>query len=75
MISFKLTFLFPFSDNQATGSTTAKATAPGARPKGSVIDLTEDDDDVQGKVLPFQQNTFICFATRNLIGIVLKLIL
>ncbi|XP_036951588.1 activating transcription factor 7-interacting protein 1 isoform X5 [Acanthopagrus latus] len=35
------------TDNQATGSTTAKATAPGARPKGSVIDLTEDDDDVQ----------------------------
>ncbi|XP_073324165.1 activating transcription factor 7-interacting protein 1 isoform X2 [Pagrus major] len=35
------------TDNQATGSTPAKATAPGARPKGSVIDLTEDDDDVQ----------------------------
>ncbi|XP_034543034.1 activating transcription factor 7-interacting protein 1 isoform X9 [Notolabrus celidotus] len=31
------------TDNQATGSTTSKA----ARPKGSVIDLTEDDDDVQ----------------------------
>ncbi|XP_071392787.1 activating transcription factor 7-interacting protein 1 [Centroberyx affinis] len=35
------------TDNQATGSTPAKAAAPGARPKGSVIDLTEDDDDVQ----------------------------
>ncbi|XP_076026426.1 activating transcription factor 7-interacting protein 1 isoform X2 [Genypterus blacodes] len=36
------------TDNQATGSTPAKPTAPGPRPKGSVIDLTEDDDDVQG---------------------------
>uniref|UniRef100_UPI0037E7B4CF activating transcription factor 7-interacting protein 1 isoform X2 n=1 Tax=Semicossyphus pulcher TaxID=241346 RepID=UPI0037E7B4CF len=35
------------TDNQATGSTPSKAAAPGARPKGSVIDLTEDDDDVQ----------------------------
>ncbi|KAF7665088.1 hypothetical protein LDENG_00154510 [Lucifuga dentata] len=35
------------TDNQATGSTPTKAAAPGLRPKGSVIDLTEDDDDVQ----------------------------
>ncbi|XP_070834331.1 activating transcription factor 7-interacting protein 1 isoform X4 [Chaetodon trifascialis] len=35
------------TDNQATGSTPTKAAAPAARPKGSVIDLTEDDDDVQ----------------------------
>ncbi|XP_070711299.1 activating transcription factor 7-interacting protein 1 isoform X2 [Pempheris klunzingeri] len=35
------------TDNQAAGSTSSKAAAPGARPKGSVIDLTEDDDDVQ----------------------------
>ncbi|XP_068583020.1 activating transcription factor 7-interacting protein 1 isoform X2 [Cebidichthys violaceus] len=35
------------TDNQATGSTPSKAAAPGGRPKGSVIDLTEDDDDVQ----------------------------
>ncbi|KAM3623386.1 uncharacterized protein V6R79_010520 [Siganus canaliculatus] len=35
------------TDNQASGSTASKAAAPGARPKGSVIDLTEDDDDVQ----------------------------
>ncbi|XP_038569546.1 activating transcription factor 7-interacting protein 1 isoform X1 [Micropterus salmoides] len=35
------------TDNQATGSTLPKAAAPVARPKGSVIDLTEDDDDVQ----------------------------
>ncbi|XP_035515548.1 activating transcription factor 7-interacting protein 1 isoform X2 [Morone saxatilis] len=35
------------TDNQATGSTPSKAGAPAARPKGSVIDLTEDDDDVQ----------------------------
>ncbi|XP_040891824.1 activating transcription factor 7-interacting protein 1 isoform X2 [Toxotes jaculatrix] len=33
------------TDNQATGSTLSKSAAP--RPKGSVIDLTEDDDDVQ----------------------------
>lgn len=36
-------------DNQAAGSTPTKATAAAMRPKGSVIDLTEDDDDVQGK--------------------------
>ncbi|TMS23979.1 Activating transcription factor 7-interacting protein 1 [Larimichthys crocea] len=35
------------TDNQAASSTPSKAAAPGARPKGSVIDLTEDDDDVQ----------------------------
>ncbi|XP_070779992.1 activating transcription factor 7-interacting protein 1 isoform X2 [Enoplosus armatus] len=35
------------TDNQATGFTLSKAAAPVARPKGSVIDLTEDDDDVQ----------------------------
>ncbi|XP_030003462.1 activating transcription factor 7-interacting protein 1 isoform X2 [Sphaeramia orbicularis] len=35
------------TDNQAAGSTPSKAAAPAARPKGSVIDLTEDDDDVQ----------------------------
>ncbi|XP_034456706.1 activating transcription factor 7-interacting protein 1 isoform X2 [Hippoglossus hippoglossus] len=33
------------TDNQATAATPSKAAA--ARPKGSVIDLTEDDDDVQ----------------------------
>lgn len=43
-------FLSLFSDNQATGSNPSKTAAPAARPKGSVIDLTEDDDDVQGKV-------------------------
>uniref|UniRef100_A0A3B5AC51 Activating transcription factor 7 interacting protein n=1 Tax=Stegastes partitus TaxID=144197 RepID=A0A3B5AC51_9TELE len=35
------------TDNQATGTTPSKAAVPVARPKGSVIDLTEDDDDVQ----------------------------
>ncbi|KAM7008653.1 activating transcription factor 7-interacting protein 1 [Tautogolabrus adspersus] len=35
------------TDNQASGSTPSKAAPPGGRPKGSVIDLTEDDDDVQ----------------------------
>uniref|UniRef100_A0A8C5HBJ4 Activating transcription factor 7-interacting protein 1-like n=1 Tax=Gouania willdenowi TaxID=441366 RepID=A0A8C5HBJ4_GOUWI len=35
------------TDNQATGTTPSKAAAPVVRPKGSVIDLTEDDDDVQ----------------------------
>ncbi|KAF3687577.1 Activating transcription factor 7-interacting protein 1 [Channa argus] len=35
------------TDNQATGSNLSKSAAPVARPKGSVIDLTEDDDDVQ----------------------------
>uniref|UniRef100_A0A8C6S8B2 Activating transcription factor 7 interacting protein n=1 Tax=Neogobius melanostomus TaxID=47308 RepID=A0A8C6S8B2_9GOBI len=34
------------TDNQATGSTPSKVAAPSARPKGSVIDLTEEDDDV-----------------------------
>nr|XP_057926486.1 activating transcription factor 7-interacting protein 1 isoform X2 [Doryrhamphus excisus]XP_057926495.1 activating transcription factor 7-interacting protein 1 isoform X2 [Doryrhamphus excisus]XP_057926503.1 activating transcription factor 7-interacting protein 1 isoform X2 [Doryrhamphus excisus]XP_057926511.1 activating transcription factor 7-interacting protein 1 isoform X2 [Doryrhamphus excisus]XP_057926519.1 activating transcription factor 7-interacting protein 1 isoform X2 [Doryrhamphus len=34
------------TDNQATGFTPSKVATPGARPKGSVIDLTEDDDDV-----------------------------
>lgn len=43
-------FHSPFTDNQATGSNPSKSVAPAARPKGSVIDLTEDDDDVQGKV-------------------------
>ncbi|KAF0037501.1 hypothetical protein F2P81_010375 [Scophthalmus maximus] len=33
------------TDNQATAAAPSKAA--GARPKGSVIDLTEDDDDVQ----------------------------
>ncbi|XP_071329373.1 activating transcription factor 7-interacting protein 1 isoform X2 [Trachinotus anak] len=33
------------TDNQATGATASKSAT--ARPKGSVIDLTEDDDDVQ----------------------------
>ncbi|KAM3843042.1 uncharacterized protein ACN63O_021716 [Diretmus argenteus] len=36
------------TDNQATGSSPAKTAVPGVRPKGSVIDLTEDDDEVQG---------------------------
>lgn len=35
------------TDNQASAPTPSKAAAPPARPKGSVIDLTEDDDDVQ----------------------------
>lgn len=35
------------TDNQATGSTPSKGSASAGRPKGSVIDLTEDDDDVQ----------------------------
>ncbi|XP_076839484.1 activating transcription factor 7-interacting protein 1 isoform X2 [Brachyhypopomus gauderio] len=35
------------TDNQASNSTPAKSAAQAARPKGSVIDLTEDDDDVQ----------------------------
>ncbi|XP_008414398.1 activating transcription factor 7-interacting protein 1 [Poecilia reticulata] len=37
------------TDNQASVPTPSKAAAPPppARPKGSVIDLTEDDDDVQ----------------------------
>uniref|UniRef100_A0A3Q3G3D9 Activating transcription factor 7 interacting protein n=1 Tax=Labrus bergylta TaxID=56723 RepID=A0A3Q3G3D9_9LABR len=35
------------TDNQASGSTPSKAAPPAGRPKGSVIDLTEDDDDVQ----------------------------
>ncbi|XP_077575240.1 activating transcription factor 7-interacting protein 1 isoform X3 [Stigmatopora nigra] len=34
------------TDNQATGITPSKAAAPLTRPKGAVIDLTEDDDDV-----------------------------
>nr|XP_040041968.1 activating transcription factor 7-interacting protein 1 [Gasterosteus aculeatus aculeatus]XP_040041969.1 activating transcription factor 7-interacting protein 1 [Gasterosteus aculeatus aculeatus] len=34
------------TDNQVTESTPSKAAAPAVRPKGSVIDLTEDDDDV-----------------------------
>ncbi|KAG7238428.1 hypothetical protein INR49_030935 [Caranx melampygus] len=34
------------TDNQAAGSATPKSAT--TRPKGSVIDLTEDDDDVQG---------------------------
>ncbi|XP_077425858.1 activating transcription factor 7-interacting protein 1 isoform X2 [Vanacampus margaritifer] len=34
------------TDNQATAITAAKAAPPVARPKGAVIDLTEDDDDV-----------------------------
>ncbi|XP_015244062.1 PREDICTED: activating transcription factor 7-interacting protein 1 isoform X1 [Cyprinodon variegatus] len=37
------------TDNQASAATPSKAAAPPppSRPKGSVIDLTEDDDDVQ----------------------------
>ncbi|KAM3843276.1 activating transcription factor 7-interacting protein 1-like [Diretmus argenteus] len=35
------------TDNQATGSSPAKTAVPGVRPKGPVIDLTEDDDEVQ----------------------------
>lgn len=47
-LSLSLFFFSP--DNQAAGSTPSKAATPAARPKGSVIDLTEDDDDdVQGK--------------------------
>lgn len=34
------------TDNQATGNTASKVTTPTTRPKGSVIDLTEEDDDV-----------------------------
>ncbi|KAM3864756.1 activating transcription factor 7-interacting protein 1-like [Diretmus argenteus] len=36
------------TDNQATGSSPAKPAVSGVHPKGSVIDLTEDDDEVQG---------------------------
>lgn len=46
VISLNQRFLFS-SDNQAAGSATPKSAT--TRPKGSVIDLTEDDDDVQGK--------------------------
>ncbi|XP_027011867.1 activating transcription factor 7-interacting protein 1 isoform X3 [Tachysurus fulvidraco] len=35
------------TDNQAIHSASVKSPAQTARPKGSVIDLTEDDDDVQ----------------------------
>lgn len=35
------------TDNQAAGSTPSKTATAAVRPKGSVIDLTEDDDDVQ----------------------------
>ncbi|KAM4604130.1 activating transcription factor 7-interacting protein 1 isoform 2-T3 [Polymixia lowei] len=35
------------TDNQATSSTPTKTAVAATRPKGSVIDLTEDDDDVQ----------------------------
>ncbi|XP_058235983.1 activating transcription factor 7-interacting protein 1 isoform X3 [Hemibagrus wyckioides] len=35
------------TDNQSTHSAPAKSPAQPARPRGSVIDLTEDDDDVQ----------------------------
>ncbi|XP_060716608.1 activating transcription factor 7-interacting protein 1 isoform X2 [Tachysurus vachellii] len=35
------------TDNQAIHSASAKSPAQTTRPKGSVIDLTEDDDDVQ----------------------------
>ncbi|XP_075900277.1 activating transcription factor 7-interacting protein 1 isoform X3 [Nelusetta ayraudi] len=35
------------TDNQAAGSTPSKGSPAATRPKGSVIDLTEDDDDVQ----------------------------
>ncbi|XP_047433687.1 activating transcription factor 7-interacting protein 1 isoform X2 [Mugil cephalus] len=35
------------TDNQASGTTHSKAAPSAPRPKGSVIDLTEDDDDVQ----------------------------
>ncbi|XP_062865500.1 activating transcription factor 7-interacting protein 1 isoform X2 [Trichomycterus rosablanca] len=35
------------TDNQATHSAPAKTPTQSARPKSSVIDLTEDDDDVQ----------------------------
>ncbi|XP_056135889.1 activating transcription factor 7-interacting protein 1 isoform X2 [Lampris incognitus] len=35
------------TDNQATGSNPSKTTAQVTRPKGAIIDLTDDDDDVQ----------------------------
>ncbi|XP_077381697.1 activating transcription factor 7-interacting protein 1 isoform X2 [Festucalex cinctus] len=35
------------TDNQAAATPPAKPAPPVARPKGAVIDLTEDDDDVQ----------------------------
>lgn len=46
-------------DNQAAGSTPTKGSPATTRPKGSVIDLTEDDDDVQGK---FTQTLIINFV-------------
>ena len=46
--SFVVIATFPFSDNQTPSGTPTKAAVSSPRPKGSVIDLTEDDDDVQG---------------------------
>ena len=37
------------SDSQAPSSTPSKASVAVGRPRGSVIDLTEDEDHVQGK--------------------------
>ena len=51
------------SDNQATGSTPTKTPVQGPRPKGSVIDLTEDDDDVQGKdEIPTNKITLLLYG-------------
>lgn len=46
---FSMCFWHLLIDNQAAGSTPSKGGPAATRPKGSVIDLTEDDDDVQGK--------------------------
>lgn len=49
-LSFQCVFLASrLLDNQAAASTPSKGSPAATRPKGSVIDLTEDDDDVQGK--------------------------
>uniref|UniRef100_A0A3Q4B0Q0 Fibronectin type-III domain-containing protein n=1 Tax=Mola mola TaxID=94237 RepID=A0A3Q4B0Q0_MOLML len=53
------------TDNQAAGSTSSKAAAPAACPKGSVIDLTDDDDDVQGKDSPLKSRTPITTNTQT----------
>lgn len=50
MSGSSISIAFLLLDNQAAGSTPSKGSPAATRPKGSVIDLTEDDDDVQGKL-------------------------
>ncbi|KAM6971772.1 activating transcription factor 7-interacting protein 1 [Aplochiton taeniatus] len=66
----KGTALTSKTDNQVTGSTPTKSAVPGSRPKGSVIDLTEDDDDVQvhntpKKASPAKQTLDKMFASLD----------